>query len=381
MNDKHILYGTEFSLYSGKARSYLRYKRIPYDEVLSSLGVYRETIIPKTGVRFIPVVKTPDGHYLQDTSNIIDSLEQSFPERSVMPDTPCQHLAALLLELYGDEWLLMPAMHYRWNFDNFPFIYDEFGRCLSPRWPGFVRRILGKRIGARFRGFLPLLGITDANRDALEDWYEKDFLQALDRHFKDHDFLFGGRPSIGDFGLIGPLYAHLYRDPYPGTLMRRDAPNVAAWVERMIHPTEQYGEWLAHDEVPETLTPIFKRMFAEHWPVLTATATELGQWATENEGPEIPRNIGEHQFFIGGVEETRAILPGSIWKMQRPLDCYASFSDSARQKANVFLEQVGGLSALKFQPPARVTRINNKLNLDPENSSAVVGATAGRAQD
>jgi len=149
----------------------------------------------------------------------------------------------------------------------------------------------------------------------------------------------------------------------------------------MIQPTEQYGEWLADDEIPETLTPIFERMFAEHWPVLTATATELGQWAIENEGPEVPRNIGEHRFSMGGAEETRAVLPGSIWKTQRPLDCYASFYDSTRQKADVFLEQVGGLSALQFQPPVRVTRINNKLHLDPENSSAVVGAATGGAQD
>jgi len=381
MTDKHILYGAEFSLYSGKARCYLRYKQIPFDEVLSSLGVYKETIIPNTGVRFIPVVKTPAGRYLQDTSHIIDSLEKSFPERSVMPDTPSQRLAALLLELYGDEWLLMPAMHYRWNFDNFPFVFDEFGRSLFPRWPGFVRRFLGKRIGARFRGFLPLLGITDANRNALEEWYEKDFLQSLERHFKEHDFLFGGRPSIGDFGLIGPLYAHLYRDPYPGSLMRRDAPNVAAWVERMIQPTEQYGEWLADDAIPETLAPIFERMFAEHWPVLTATATRLEQWATENEGPEVPRIIGEHQFSIGGVEESRAVLPGSVWKMQRPLDFYASLSDNAKQQADAFLERVGGLPALQFQPPVRVTRINNKLNLDAVKSSARVGAATDRTQD
>jgi glutathione S-transferase-like protein len=143
MTDKHILYGTEFSLYSGKARCYLRYKRIPYDEVLSSLGVNRETIIPKTGIRVIPVVKTPDGRNLQNTSNIIDSLEKSFSERSV-------------------------------------------------------------------------------------------------------------------------LYAHLYRDPYPGSLMRLDAPNVTARVERMIRPTDNYEEWLAADEIPETLKPIFERLFAEY---------------------------------------------------------------------------------------------------------------------
>jgi hypothetical protein len=50
MTDKHILYATEFSLYSGKIRSYLRYKRILFDEVLSSLKVYRNIIIPETGV-------------------------------------------------------------------------------------------------------------------------------------------------------------------------------------------------------------------------------------------------------------------------------------------------------------------------------------------
>jgi len=368
MIDKHILYGAEFSLYSGKARCYLRYKRIPFDEVLSSLSVYKKTIIPNTGVRFIPVVETPDGRFLQDTSNIIDSLEKSFPERSVMPDTPCQRLAALLLELYGDEWLLMPAMHYRWNFDNFPFIYDEFGRSLFPRWPAFIRRILGKRLGARFRNFLPLLGITDANRKVLEDWYERDFLITLNRHFQEHDFLLGGRPSIGDFGLIGPLYAHLNRDPYPGSLMRRDAPNVAAWVERLNQPADHRGKWVAKDEVPETLTPIFQRMFAEHWPVLTETANLLGHWATDNKGPAIPRRIGEHRFSIGGVEETRAVLPGSIWKMQRPLDYYDSLTGNSRQQADTFLERVGGLSALQFRPPARVTRIENKLNLETADS-------------
>jgi len=364
MTDKHILYAAEFSLYSGKARSYLRYKRIPFDEVLSSLGVYRNIIAPKTGVRFIPVVKTPDDRYLQDTSHIIDTLEAEFQQRSVLPEGPCQRLASLLLELYGDEWLLIPAMHYRWNHDNFPFIFDEFGRTLFPNWPGFVRRIMGKRVGARFSGFLPALGITDTSRSAIEGWYETGFLPALNSHFADHDFLFGGRPSIGDFGLIGPLYAHLYRDPYPGTLMRQDAPAVAAWVERMNRPVDHYDEWLADDQIADTLTPIFKRMFAEHWPVLTSTAIKLEQWAQENEGPAIPRRIGEHQFSINGVEETRAVLPYSLWKMQRPLDYYHSLSGETKQQADVFLRRVGGLRALEYEPPVRVTRVRNELRLD-----------------
>ncbi len=363
MTAKHTLYGAEFSLYTGKVRSYLRHKRIPYNEVLSSLKVYRGIIVPETGVRFVPVVRTPDGQFLQDTSHIIDTLEKAFPDRPVMPTSPRQRLASLLLELYGDEWLLIPAMHYRWNYNNFPFVYEEFGRTVFPGLPGFVQRFLGKRIGARFAGFLPMLGITDVTHAAIESWYEKDFLLALNQHFVDHEFVFGTAPTIGDFGLMGPLYAHLYRDPYPGKLMRDVAPNVAAWVERMNRAEEFSGELLVDDEIPDTLAPIFRRMFDEHWPVLTDTALRLGQWAEENKGPAVPRKIGTHRFAINQVTETRAILPYSVWKMQRALDCYRSFSDADKRQANSFLERVGGLNALQFEPPVRLTRIRNHLNL------------------
>jgi len=336
--------------------------------VLSSLKVYRNIIVPNTGVRFVPVVQTPDGRYLQDTSDIIDTLETAFPDRPVMPAGPRQRLASQLLELYGDEWLLIPAMHYRWNHDNFPFIFEEFGGTIFPAYPKFLQRILGKRIGSKFSGFLPMLGITDKNHEAIEDWYENDFLPNLNRHFEAHDFLLGSAPTIGDFGFMGPLYAHLSRDPYPGKLMRRIAPNVAAWVERMNKSQDCDGELLANDEVPATLTPIFKRMFDEHWPVLVDTAMKLDQWAKENEGPAVRRRIGEHEFTIGNVTETRSVLPYSVWMMQRVLDCYHSMSDADRQQADAFLENVGGRDALQFQPPVRLVRINNKLNLASTNN-------------
>jgi len=57
-------------------------------------------------VKFIPIVKTPENEYLQDTSNIIDTLELAHPSRSVYPTSSKQKLVALLLELYGDEWVI-----------------------------------------------------------------------------------------------------------------------------------------------------------------------------------------------------------------------------------------------------------------------------------
>jgi hypothetical protein len=120
---------------------------------------------------------------------------------------------------------------------------------------------------------------------------------------------------------------------------------------------------LPDDIVPETLTPIFKRMFAEHWPVLVGTASLLQQWQRENEGPGVPRIIGEQEFAIGGISETRAVLPYSIWKMQRSLDCYSMMNSDDRKNADAFLHDIGAYQALQFELPLRLTRINNKLTL------------------
>ena len=63
-SDPHVrLIGHEFSLYSGKARAYLRHKQIPFVE--SSTPEDRALINERVGRRVIPVVITPDGDCVQ----------------------------------------------------------------------------------------------------------------------------------------------------------------------------------------------------------------------------------------------------------------------------------------------------------------------------
>lgn len=362
MADSYTLYGTEFSLYTGKARAYLRYKGIDFTEVLSTLNVYRKTIIPNTGVRFIPVVETPQGEFIQDTTDIIDTLEARFPQRSVYPDSPAQRLTALLFELLGDEWLLIPAMHYRWNFPerNERFIMGEFGRLVVPWAPGPIRRFAGRRLAANFSGMLPMLGITDKTIPAIEAWYES-FLRQLDAHFAAHDYLLGGRASIGDFGLIAPLYAHLYRDPAPGELMRRIAPNVTAWVERMNATEPPVGDWLADDAVPDTLLPILERQFAEQFPVLADTVEQVAEWIDAHPGQRLPRAVGRHRFRIGDAEDERAALSFPQWMLQRPLFYYQGLAGEARAAADALLERAGGVEAMQMRIPRPVERRDNRL--------------------
>ena len=342
------LLGHEFSLYSGKARAYLRYKQIPFVESISVAD--RKLIETRVGRRVMPVVITPNGDCVQDTTEIIDYFESLYPEPSVYPEGAWQRLVALLFEVYGDEWLLLPAMHYRWHFKrhNLVYLLKNFGDVVKPDWPRWLRPVGGLPAALLFGNlYKSVLGRSRHNIGAIEKSYET-FLDDFNQHLEEHLYLLGSRPSIGDFGLIGPLYAHLYRDPYPGRLMRERAPNVARWVHRMQQPDHVEGKFVADDRVPETLYPLLQRMFAEQLPVLVDTIRRVGQWAAEHpEARRVPRFIGKHEFYLGGARATRRVMPFAQWMFQRPLAHYRSLTVKQRLSIDPLLEKLGGLDGLR----------------------------------
>lgn len=363
--EKYELIGAEISYYTGKVRAYFRYKGIPFEEITASAEVYAKTIIPKTGVRFIPVLITPEDEAIQDTTEIIDFLEKRFPESSVYPETPLQRLVALLFEIYGDEWMVIPAMHFRWTYDESARqLIQEFGEVSMPEATPEVQRRIGEQASTFFRKAPASLGVSEETIPAIEEW-TFELLDQLNTHFSEHKYLLGTRPSIGDFGLMGPLYAHLYRDPVSGKIMRERAPEVCAWIEHMNNPDPKSGKFLSDDEVPETLRPILQRMFAEHVPVITDTAAQLKQWLAEyHDADEIKRTIGTHRFRIGGVHGTRRIYPYTLWMWQRAVDYYGSLKGQALESVNTWFENVDRDRALSAPLPARVKRVNNRLVAD-----------------
>lgn len=354
----YLHYAAEVSLYSGKTRAFLRYKGARFEEVALSRRVYREVIVPAVGRAVIPVVRTPEGEMLQDTTVIIDALDDRLGGPSVYPEGPLQRLVSLLLEVYGDEWLVMPAMHYRWHYkrENLAFILEEFGAVVGGAPPRRGRWLLGIAPALYFGGmYSGYFGITRAMRGVIEASYVG-FLRDFDRHLAAHPYLLGTRPSIGDLGLVAPLYAHLYRDPKPGRLMRDVAPNVARWVERMQAPPEpRGGAFLPDDEVPQTLLPILRRMFDEQAPVLVDTIRRTDAWArAHREAVAVPRMIGSHRYLVGGVAAERKVTPYSQWMFQRPLDAFAALTSAEHARIDPVLASVGGLAALQTPLPTRL---------------------------
>lgn len=364
--DSYRLYGWEMSLYSGKLRAYLRYKDIPFHERRPHLLDMRE-IQKRVGARVMPVVRTPEGEWLQDTSHVIDVLEQRFPGVAIVPVTPRQRVAAYLLEAWGDEFWLPAAMHYRWNFpENYPAGFQrEGGDNLLPGAPRVLKNWMISKVAGAMSSYLPGLGVVPEQQATIERWTET-MCDALDAHFAQHPYLLGTRPSIGDFGLIGPLYAHLGRDPYPARTLIAPRRHLAAWIQRMLHPPEPLsGTFLVDDEVPTSLMPIFASVFGEFWPQLQETLTVMQQ-ETPSAGRNYRRALGAIDIPMAGNRYRLAARPYSVWMAARALDAYTELSPDGRHSVDHWLQGLGATEAIQLRLPRLQRR---GLHVYPERTS------------
>jgi len=360
------LYGAEVSYFTGKVRAYLRWADIPFDEVISNADVYRSVILPAVGAPVIPVLRDTDDRMLQDSTVIIETLNDATRRDgatlSVHPSTPLRKLVSLMLEAYGDEWLVIPAMHYRWHYDR-DWAMAEFGAMNAPDESPENQFAIGQKLAAPFSKAASLLGATPDMMPAVEASYEA-LLSELDAHFAACPALLGDQATLGDFGLIGPLYAHLYRDPTAGALMRREAPHVARWVEQLHFEPEGLRAPLDdRDEIPETLLPILKRMAREQLPVMVDAAHHVRAWMAEHPGEALPRALGNHAFTLEGREGSRMVRPYSLWMIQRVRDHLTTLPEAERARADALLRAVGADALIDFPDPPRLAQ--HKLTVRP----------------
>ena len=364
MNTPFQHYGWVVSPYSAKTRSYLRFKRIPFDDHAPSARLLGTTIRKAVGKPIMPTVRRPDGTWMQDTSEIIDALEAEFPEPALVPRGPSQRLVSLLMELHADEWLSIGALHYRWNLEeNARFARKEFGRLGFPWLPGFIGRKLAEPMAQKMSSYLPLVGVSEQTIPGIESFLAG-LIKAFNSHFERHSYLLGGRPCLGNFSLLGPLWAHLYRDPGSRFLFD-DAPALVDWTKRMLNPTDQWGGFLLHDEVPSTLEPILEVLFAEQFPFLKGLVGAIDTYCDEHpDATRVPRSLGDHPFVIGGHKGTRKLVTFSQWMVQRPLGLYSSFNEEDRRQVDAMLSRVGGLEAMQLRVGNPFVRRNFAMQLE-----------------
>ncbi|WP_339801790.1 glutathione S-transferase family protein [uncultured Marinobacter sp.] len=358
------LYGVPHSLYTGIARCYLRTQGIAYTELAPNHPDFAERILPVIKRSIIPVLETPDGEFIQDSLDIIDHFEQQGVAYPAYPHGTLQTVLAVIIQYYGTQSMLRHAMHYRWS------VRDQQEGFLRDAFAAGAGEAMAEKVMARMNSYLPRLGVTVQSVPVIEQSYEE-LLAILETHFGEHPYLLGGRPSIADYGLIGPMFAHLGRDPVPSHLMKLKAPKVFRWVERMTAPgldTPEYpgygDDFVADDQVPETLRPLLAHIASEIFPELTDKLAFMDAAIAEHKPRDgDPVSEKPHQRYIGlvdtryrGVPVQAGVEPYLMYVLRRADHALAGASDQDRERVMAYLGQLGLAEAVPGERGYSVTR-------------------------
>jgi glutathione S-transferase len=273
---EYTLYLFWISYFSGKMQACLNYKRIPHRCVEAQWrGELLQEILPNTGLMKVPVLRTPQGEWLADSTPMISWLEARHPEGGVLPDDPLQAFFCRLLEDYADEWMWRPALHYRWSYTtDQQALSRRFAESFLSRqpMPNFLTAAMVRRRQRLI--YVEGDGVTAQTREHVESIYlhTLDRLQAI---FEQQDFLLGGKPSLADYGFFASMFRHFSLDPTPSLIMQQRAPAVFAWVARLWNARfddPKLGDWCDAGSLPQGWNAIIDDIGEAYLPYLLANA-------------------------------------------------------------------------------------------------------------
>jgi glutathione S-transferase len=351
--EPYTLYVFWISYFSGKMQAYLRYKEIPHRTVEPKWrGELLHQIYDNTGLMKVPVVRTPQGLWLADSTPMIDWFEERHPPGAVIPADPVQAFFCRLLEDYADEWLWRPALHYRWS-------YRTDAHALSRR---FAETFLSDQPTPRFltaalvrarqrRIYVAGDGVNAATRAHVESIY-LDTLVRLQSIFERQPFLLGGRPCLADFGFFASMFRHFSLDPTPSLIMQQRAPAVFEWVARLWNARHSAGsgEWYAPGTLPPGWMPLLRDLGETYLPYLHANALAWREGRTR------------FDFSIQGAHyRGLPVVQYRVWCRERLQQHYAALPEEARPPVDELLSAGGAL-----QPLLADGRIDSGLYADTQ---------------
>lgn len=277
MAGQYRVYGVEPSPYSVKVRAYMRYKSIPHEWVVRT-AARMEEFKRYAKLPLIPCVVAPDETAMQDSTPVIEALEEKFPDPAIIPSDPAAAFLSALLEEYADEWGNKPMFHYRWTYKaDQQAAADWIARETFPDASEDDRTGVKDMLLDRMPKRLFFVGSNEETCEQIEGSYKR-LLRYLNDHLLNREYIFGGRPALADFGIWAQLY-ELSIDPTPGAVLRKGHPNVMEYIERMAFP-EAIGEFDALDDLMPTLGPILEDEVAGlflPWSAANAKALAAGK--------------------------------------------------------------------------------------------------------
>ncbi len=331
---RYRLLGSLGSPYSMKLRAIMRYRRLPHDWVLRTTDNRAETEDVRPNL--VPMLRYPgEDRYRVDSTPLAYDLEARHPgQRSIIPDDPGLAFLSHLLEDMADEWLTKSMFHYRWfygadiDYASHWIADDGFPHCR-----GADRDAVAKQFADRQIGRMPIVGCTPENAPVIEDSFHR-ILALLESRVSAYDFLFGSRPSLGDFGIFGQLKP-LSTDPTPMAIMRAEAMKTESWVRQLDDASGIEGAWLAPGEDLPPATLGLLALAGEYYlPFLLANAAamERGEKTLSLTYAAGPYSQGTFGYQVKCLIDLRRR--------------FAELSGEAAARTQAILQQTGCLEAL-----------------------------------
>lgn len=274
-NAHYQLIGAEESPYSVKVRAALRYKTLPHQWLTRIQAA--ELFQKHAKLPLIPLLVTPEGKGIQDSTPILETLEARHPEPSIHPPDPVCAFISYLLEEFADEWGNKWMFHYRWAREaDQRACARRLAALMQPDADDSAINKAAETIRERMVDRVWFVGSSAQTAQQIEESF-KDCIELLQAHLSVRPYLFGSRPALADFGLWGQLY-NAFRDPTPNEILRRRGPHVVEWIERMHEPSP-LGPFESWQALSRTLLPLLSDQVAGlflPWSQANAQAIESG---------------------------------------------------------------------------------------------------------
>ncbi len=322
--------GAPGSPYTRKVLAALRYRGVPY-RFVSDLDTSNRLLQPR--VKLWPVVYFVDGlggeTPMTDSTPILRRLDAERPYRKLTPDDPRLAFLDALIEDYADEWLTKAMFHYRWT-----YLADiQKSARVLPNW--FKSPLNDEQLTEAGQAFadrqIARLGVVGSNISTAST-IEQSFVALIDlleKHLTGASFLWGSRPGVADFGLMGQLSQLAMFDPTPANLVVARAPRVIAWTIAMEDLSGWDGDWCDFDNLPTTINEILAEIGATYAPLLMANAAAFEAQQTEL------------KVRIRDVEWKQSVFPYQLKCLRSLQSQYSALSDRDRAHVDQRLKGTG----------------------------------------
>lgn len=192
------LYHWEISPFCEKVRKILDYKGLPYRTITQPL-TRRPLLQSRTGQQKVPVLR--DGEkWIADSTDIARYLDETYPEKPVLPEAGRDRTLCLLIEDWADEAFASTVQPAKWlSPGNFSVLAARMREELTGPVNNLLLNVAKPVLQKQMREYLHGRGMK-RNTVALAE--QLDLLESL---LESQSYLFGETPTVADFATAALL--------------------------------------------------------------------------------------------------------------------------------------------------------------------------------